>query len=80
MGVCSPRKFLEIRCSDVAFEAILGQKQSHSSCMVHGVLRPILASMFAFAKPADFKFSREGTKVGRTAGGVASLEGQLLST
>ena len=35
--------------------------------------------MFAFAKPADFEFSRKGTKVGRTARGVASLEGQLSS-
>ena len=30
LGACSPRKFLEIRCSEIASEAILGQKQSHS--------------------------------------------------
>ena len=35
--------------------------------------------MFAFVKPADFEFSQEGTKVGRTAGEVAPLEGQLSS-
>ena len=31
MGACSPRTFLEIRCSEIASEAILGQKQSCSS-------------------------------------------------
>ena len=31
MGACSPRKFLEIRWSEIASEAILGQKQSGSS-------------------------------------------------
>ena len=30
-GGCSPRKFLEIRCSEVASGAIFGQKQSRSS-------------------------------------------------
>ena len=29
LGACSPRKLLEIRCSEIASEAILGQKQSH---------------------------------------------------
>ena len=40
------------------------------------------ACMYAFAKPADFKFPRE--KVLRlalkTAGGVTSLEGQLVNS
>ena len=31
LGGCSPRKFLEIRCSEVASGAIFGQKQSRSS-------------------------------------------------
>ena len=51
----SPRNFLEIRCCEVASEAILGQKQSRSSYMAHGVLHPI----FGFAKSADIKFPRE---------------------
>ena len=36
-----PRKFLEIRCSGIASEAILGQKYSHTSYLARGVLRPI---------------------------------------
>ena len=35
-------KFLEIGCCEIASEAILGQKQSGSSYMAHGVLLPIL--------------------------------------
>ena len=36
--------------------------------------------MYAFAKPADFKFPWEkDTKFGRKVGGVTSLEGQLSS-
>ena len=37
----SPRKFLEIRHSEIASEAILGQKQNHSSYMARRVLHPI---------------------------------------
>ena len=40
-GACSPRKFLEIRCSEIASEAILGQKQSGSSYMARGAMHPI---------------------------------------
>ena len=40
-GICSPRRFLEIRCSMIASEAILGQKQSRSSYMACGVLHLI---------------------------------------
>ena len=53
-GGCSPRKFLEIRCSEIASGAIFGQKQS-----------PLVATtifdcpIHAFAKLADFKFPRE---------------------
>ena len=35
-GMLPQRKFLEIRCSETASEAILGQKQSRSSYLVHG--------------------------------------------
>ena len=40
----SPKKFIEIRCSEIAPETILGQKW---------------LSMYAFAKPADFEFPHE---------------------
>ena len=36
-----PQEILEIRCSEIASEAILGQKQSCSSYMVRRVLHPI---------------------------------------
>ena len=36
-GHAPPRKFLEIRRSEIASEAILGQKQSRSSYMARGV-------------------------------------------
>ena len=59
----------------------MGQKQSGSSYMARGVLHPIFGCPSIFAKPVDFEFPREKvrTKVGRTAGGVTSLEGQLSS-
>ena len=41
LGACSPRKFLEIRYSEVASEAILEQKQSRSSYTARRVLHPI---------------------------------------
>ena len=74
-GMPPPRKFLEIRCSEITSDAILGQKQGRSSCMACGVLHPI--SMYAFAKPADFQFPQQ--KVLRlveqqVGGGVISLE------
>ena len=70
-------KFLEIRCSEIASEAILGQKQSHSY-MVRGVIHPkFWLSMYAFAKPVDFEFPLE--KVLSFAGQqVTPLEGLLL--
>ena len=55
MGGCSPRKFLEIRCSEVASGAIFEQKQGRSSYY----FIQFLAVLHAFAKPADFKFPRE---------------------
>ena len=46
LGACSPRKFLEIRCSKIASEAILGQKQSGSRYMVRRVLHPVLTASY----------------------------------
>ena len=75
MGTCSPIKFLEIKCSEIASEAILGQKQSGSSYMARRVLHPIFGCPCIFAKPVDFEFPQEkvSNKVGRTEGGVTSL-------
>ena len=50
-----PRKFLEIRYSEIASGAIFGQKQSRSSYY----FIQFLAVLHVFAKPADFKFQRE---------------------
>ena len=35
LGACSPKKFIEIRFSEIASEVILGQKQSCSSYIAH---------------------------------------------
>ena len=40
-GHAPPVKILEIRCSEMASGAILGQKQSCGSYMAPGVLHPI---------------------------------------
>ena len=40
-GGMPPKTFLEIRCSEIASEAILGQNQSCGSYMAHEVLHPI---------------------------------------
>ena len=40
-GGMLPQEILEIRCSEIASEANLGQKQSRSSFMACGVLHPI---------------------------------------
>ena len=42
-GGMLPRKFLEIRCSEIASEAILGQKHSYNSYLARGVLHPIFS-------------------------------------
>ena len=60
-GDAPPRKFLEIRCSEIASGAIFGQKQRCSSYY----FIQFLAVLHVFAKPADFKFQRE--KVLRSA-------------
>ena len=60
-GHAPPENCLEIRCSEIASEAIFKQKQSCCSYIAHGVLHPIFdcPCMHAFAKPDDFKFPRE---------------------
>ena len=40
-GHAPPGNFFKIGCSEIASEAILGQKQSRSSCVARGVLHPI---------------------------------------
>ena len=40
-GGVGARKILEIRCSEIVSEAILGQKQSRSGYMARRVLRPV---------------------------------------
>ena len=51
-----PQEFLEIRRSEIASDAILGQKQSRSSYMARGVLYPIFGFQRMRAKPDDFDF------------------------
>ena len=62
-SICSPRRFLEIRCSMIASEAILGQKQSHSSYMACGVLYVIFGC----------------ARMHLLTGGVTSLGRQLVN-
>ena len=52
------KEMLKIRCSQIASEAILEQKQRCSTYMVHRVLRPVFACpyVWTFAKPADIVF------------------------
>ena len=38
LGACSPRKLLEVKCSDIASWVIRGQKQSRNSYIAHRVL------------------------------------------
>ena len=56
-GGMFPPNFLESRCSEIASEAILGQKQIRSSS--RSIASNFWLSMCAFAKPADFGFPRE---------------------
>ena len=84
-GACSPRKFFfKIGCSDIASEAIFGQKPSRSSCSGSwSIASNFWLSMCAFAKTPDFGFPREKVLSLRLAeqhaGGATSLEGQLWS-
>ena len=59
-GHAPTRKFSEIRCFEIASEAILGQKQSRSSYMTRrNIASNFWQSMYALVKPADFEFPRE---------------------
>ena len=54
-----PQEILEVRCSEIVSEAVLGQKQSHSSsisCVAH---RNFWLSMYVFAKPVEIEFPQE---------------------
>ena len=70
----------ELRCSVIASEAILGQKQSRSSYTGRGVLHPIFGCPcvhFLSQQTSDFLEISTESKVGRTTGGMTSLEEQL---
>ena len=45
---------LKIRCSEIASQTIVGQKQSHNSYMAYRILLPLFGCTYthAFAKPA----------------------------
>ena len=60
LGACPPRKFLEIRCSEIASEAILGQKQSRSNYMARGVLHAIIGcpSMYLLSQLTSIFYER----------------------
>ena len=66
-----PRKFLEIRCSEISSEAILGQKQCRSSYMAREVLDEIFGCLcMHLLSQLTLRFP---------AGGVTSLQGQVSS-
>ena len=75
---CFPRIFLEIRCSEIASGAIFGQKQSRSS---YYIFHPMLGSPIRILlSQLTSNFHKRKTKVGRTVGGVTSIEGQLVNS
>ena len=68
------RLTLEIRCSEIASEAILGPNRSRSSYMACRVLHPIFGCPYSYAF-ADINFStKEDATVRKTAGGVTDEE------
>ena len=53
-------RFSEIRCSEIASGAILGQKQSRSSYMAtRNIASNFWLFIYALVKPADFEFPIE---------------------
>ena len=74
-GGCSPRKFLEIRCSEVASGAIFGQKQSRSSYYFRLSYMHLLSQL-----TSNIISTTEGTKVGRTVGVVTAIEERLVNS
>ena len=74
-GGMLPMKFLEIRCSEIAWGAVtLGQKQSHSSYMARKVLHPIFGCPYMHLLCQLTLNFHESTMVDRTAGGVTDGE------
>ena len=57
-GGMLPQEISENRCSEIASEAILGQKQSRSNYMARRIASNFWLSMYAL-KPADFEFPQE---------------------
>ena len=53
LGARSPRNFFEIKCSEIASEAILGHRQILSSYIARGALDSILLSTYALAIPVS---------------------------
>ena len=73
-----PQKIFETACSKIASEAILGRNPRRSNYMAHGVLYPLFGCSCMHVL---FLIStRQGTKVGRTAVGVASLRRHLVNS
>ena len=70
-GVCSLRKFL-----DISSEANLGQKQSHSSCITCRVLHPVFGCPCMHVQSQPTMNFHDW----QNAGGVASLERQLVNS
>ena len=62
-GACSPRKFLQIRSSEIASEAILGQ--SRSRYMDRRVLHPVLTVLSMYGHLVDSKSIAKIMKMGR---------------
>ena len=56
LGACSPRKFLEIRCSEIASEAILRAVILYKLHGLRSIASSFGLSIYAFAKLADIKF------------------------
>ena len=74
-GGMPPRKFLEIRCSEIASEVILGQKHSCASYLARRVLHPIFSCpcMHLLNQLTSNFPDRRYYKVGRTAGTWGNL-------
>ena len=58
-GACSPRKILEIRCSEIAPETIWDKTRAIVTTWLAEYCIKFLAVHVCIAKPAEFKFPRE---------------------
>ena len=74
MGGCSPRKFLEIRCSEIASGAIFGQKQSRIATILSNFWLSYIHLL------SQLTSTTEGTKAGRTVGVVTAIEEELVNS